>query len=49
MNKTTIFRKKLLASAVAASALAGLSSTTVLAQDEGVVEEVVVTGIRASL
>ncbi|MGM8225019.1 TonB-dependent receptor [Cellvibrio sp. ARAG 10.3] len=49
MNKTTIFRKKLLASAVAASALAGLSSTAVLAQDEGVVEEVVVTGIRASL
>ena len=49
MNKTTIFRKKLLASAVAASALAGLSSTNVLAQDEGVVEEVVVTGIRASL
>lgn len=49
MNKTTIFRKKLLASAVAASALAGLSSTTVLAQDKGVVEEVVVTGIRASL
>ncbi|ARU28254.1 TonB-dependent receptor [Cellvibrio sp. PSBB006] len=49
MNKTTIFRKKLLASAIAASALAGLGSNTVLAQDEGVVEEVVVTGIRASL
>ncbi|HSX83921.1 MAG TPA: TonB-dependent receptor [Cellvibrio sp.] len=49
MNKTTIFRKKLLASAIAASALAGLSSTAVLAQEEGVVEEVVVTGIRASL
>lgn len=49
MNKTTIFRKKLLANVIAASALAGLSSTAVLAQEEGVVEEVVVTGIRASL
>lgn len=42
------FNKKLLATVVASSALAGFSGLT-LAQDGGSVEEVVVTGIRASL
>ncbi len=48
MNKTPGFTKTLLASAVASYAFLGLSSP-VLAQDSGAVEEIVVTGIRASL
>lgn len=47
MHKTQSFKKKLIATLVASSALAGFSGST-LAQD-GNIEEVVVTGIRASL
>lgn len=46
MYKTQSFKKKLLVTAIASTSLAGLSNT-VFAQ--GAVEEVVVTGIRASL
>lgn len=44
---TIIFKKKLIASAIASSMLAGFSGMT-LAQ-EGVTEEIVITGIRGSL
>src|SRR5690606_36466059 len=47
MHKTQSFKKKLIATLVASSAMAGFSGST-LAQD-GNVEEVVVVGIRASL
>lgn len=47
MQKTQSFKKKLIATLVASSAMAGFSGST-LAQD-GNVEEVVVVGIRASL
>lgn len=49
MNKTTVnFKKKLLATVVASSAIAGFS-VPVMAQSAGTVEEVVVTGIRSSV
>lgn len=47
MYKTTSFKKKLIATAIASTAMAGFSGSA-FAQD-GMVEEVVVTGIRASL
>ncbi|TVP75979.1 MAG: TonB-dependent receptor, partial [Puniceicoccaceae bacterium] len=48
-NKTT-FNKRLLASVVASTALAGFSSVSYgQAADDGMLEEVYVTGIRASL
>lgn len=50
MKKTTVvFNKKIIASAVAAAVVAGLSGTAIAQDSDGVVEEVVVTGIRASL
>jgi TonB-dependent receptor len=48
MYKTQSFRKKMLATAIA-SVAAGLSGSYAFAQDDAVVEEVLVTGIRASL
>jgi len=48
MYKTASFKKKLLATVVASTALTGFS-TSVLAQGDAAVEEVLVTGIRASL
>jgi TonB-dependent receptor len=47
MYKTTSFKKKLIATAIASTVVAGFSGSA-FAQD-GMVEEVVVTGIRASL
>ncbi len=47
MRTKATFKRKLLASAVASCALAGMGAQT--AAQEGVIEEVVVTGIRASL
>ncbi len=48
MSTTINFKKKLIATVVASSAVAGFSGTS-LAQGSGVVEEVLVSGIRASL
>ncbi|MDO3382029.1 TonB-dependent receptor [Gilvimarinus algae] len=48
MYSKSTFKKKLIVSAIASTALAGLSQTS-LAQDDAALEEVVVTGIRASL
>lgn len=50
MKKPETFKKKIIASAIASCALASISGTTI-AQDaeSGMVEEVVVTGIRGSL
>lgn len=48
MQKPTFFKKKAIATAVASYALVGLTGVA-MAQDDGNVEEVVVTGIRASL
>ncbi|ACE86085.1 TonB-dependent receptor [Cellvibrio japonicus] len=48
MYKTTSFKKNILATVIASAALTGLSSG-VLAQSNDSVEEVMVTGIRASL
>lgn len=47
INKSN-FKRKLIASAVASCAMSGFAMPT-LAQDSGMLEEVVVTGIRASL
>src|SRR5690606_32432530 len=48
MNKTPGFKKTLLASAVTSSIVMGMSSVAI-AQDNAPIEEVLVTGIRASL
>lgn len=48
MNKNITFKRKLIATAVTSAALAGMSSMT-YAQEDPMLEEVVVTGIRASL
>ena len=48
MYKKTHFQRKLIASAVASCMMSGLSGVA-LAQDDTMLEEVVVTGIRASL
>src|SRR5690554_5440845 len=48
MYKKTHFQRKLIASAVASCMMTGLSGVA-LAQDDTMLEEVVVTGIRASL
>lgn len=48
-NQSTGFKKKLVATAVASAMAAGFSGIAIAQQDEGAVEEVVVTGIRASL
>src|SRR5690606_27688358 len=48
MYNTASFKKKLLATVVASTALTGFS-TSALAQGQEAIEEVVVTGIRASL
>lgn len=48
MNKTPGFKKTLLASAVTSSIVLGMSSVAI-AQDNAPIEEVLVTGIRASL
>lgn len=48
MNKTINFKRRLIASAVASVTLAGMSGAAV-AQNEGLTEEVVVTGIRGSV
>ncbi|MCE3251749.1 MAG: TonB-dependent receptor, partial [Cellvibrio sp.] len=47
MNTRARFKKKLIATVIASSAVTGMSGYAI-AQDDGV-EEVVVTGIRASL
>ncbi|HEY7886179.1 MAG TPA: TonB-dependent receptor [Cellvibrionaceae bacterium] len=49
MIKQHTFKRKLIASAVASCALAGMASLANAQTDEGMLEEVVVTGIRASL
>lgn len=49
MNRTTVsFKKKLIATTIASYALAGLSGVA-MAQEDGMVEEIVVTGIKGSL
>lgn len=48
MSRKVSFNKKILATVIASSALTGLSGFAV-AQDDGQVEEVMVTGIRASM
>lgn len=48
MNKTSGFKKKLIASAVASYAAFGMSGHAI-AQEDAMVDEIVVTGIRASL
>ncbi len=49
MYKTISFKKKILATAVASAAVAASFSGMTYAQEDGSVEEVMVTGIRASL
>lgn len=49
INQSASFKKKLVATAVASAMAAGFSGMALAQQDEGAVEEVVVTGIRASL
>ncbi|HEY8942066.1 MAG TPA: TonB-dependent receptor [Cellvibrio sp.] len=49
MYKTISFKKKLLATAVASAAVAASFSGITYAQDDSIVEEVTVTGIRGSL
>ncbi|PUA29651.1 MAG: hypothetical protein B0W54_03515 [Cellvibrio sp. 79] len=49
MYKTISFKKKLLVTAVASAAAAASFSGMTYAQDDSVVEEVTVTGIRGSL
>src|SRR5690606_8391081 len=49
MQSTQSFKKKLIATAVASCTLAGLSSVAAAQTDDAMVEEIVVTGIRASL
>src|SRR5690625_1744188 len=49
MHKNTRFKKKLIASAVASCVLTGFSGTTLAQQEEPVYEEILVSGIRASL
>lgn len=49
MYKNTTFKKKLIASAVASAALASLSGMAVAQSDDQALEEIVVTGLRASL
>lgn len=49
MYKTISFKKKILATAVASAAVAASFSGMTYAQEDGSVEEVMVTGIRASM
>lgn len=49
MHKNTRFKKKLIASAVASCVLTGFSGATLAQQEEPVYEEILVSGIRASL
>ncbi|MDO3387141.1 TonB-dependent receptor [Gilvimarinus sp. SDUM040013] len=49
MYKKTNFKRKLIASAVASCAMTGFSTQALAQEDASMLEEVVVTGIRASL
>ena len=49
MYKKSNFKRKLIASAVASCAMSGLGTVAVAQEDASMLEEVVVTGIRASL